>query len=143
MHKIILQIFMLVLFSCGQKSDKEANQSKTGFPLDTTKIEFKEKMHNFGELVAGEIVVCTFKFTNRGVSDYVIENIESDCGCVTTEFSEEPVKSGKTGLIEVEFNSSGMFGKQFKTIEIHGNSKELKHLAIFAEVKNEQIEIKY
>jgi hypothetical protein len=42
---------------------------------------------------------------------------------------------------EVEFNSSGLFGKQLKTIEIQSNSKEPKHLIIFAGVENELIEI--
>jgi hypothetical protein len=35
-----------------------------------------------------------------------------------------------------------MIGKQLKTLEIQSNSKEPKHLIIFAEVENEQFEIK-
>ena len=43
---------------------------------------------------------------------------------------------------EVGIKSAGLFGKQLKTIEIQSNSKEPKHLIIFAEVENELIEIK-
>ena len=100
-------------------------------------------MHNFGSLTAGEIVVYTFKFTNTGNANYLIDKTYSDCGCVKTSYTKEGIKPGKTGIIELEFDSSGMVGKEFKTIEIHGNSKELKHLAIFAEVKNEILKIKY
>ena len=69
-------------------------------------------------------------------------NTESDCGCVLVHFSKDPVKPGEKGKIEVEFDSSGLFGRQLKTIEIQLNCKEPKQLIIFAEVKNELIEIK-
>ena len=67
----------------------------------------------------------------------------SDCACINASFKQEAIKPGKQGRIEVEFNSAGTAGREYKTIEIYGNSKELKHLAIFAEVNNEIIDIKY
>ncbi|MEN8117247.1 MAG: DUF1573 domain-containing protein [Bacteroidota bacterium] len=143
MYRTVFLLVTLVLFSCSQKSTKENNQDKSPLPIEKTEIVFRETMHNFGELKAGEIVVVTFQFTNNGPTDYIIENINSGCGCIKTEFSKQPVKQGNSGLIEIEFDSSGLFGKQLKTIEIYGNSKELKHLVIFAEVKNEQLEINY
>ena len=100
-------------------------------------------MHDFGILQSGEIVVFSFTVTNTGNSELKIKNVEADCGCVHAEFLKEPVPPGKTGLIEVEFDSSGLFGRQFKTIEVHANTKKPKQLAIFAEVQNEQLEIKY
>jgi hypothetical protein len=53
------------------------------------------------------------------------------------------VKPGEKGWIAIEFDTSGLTGREYKTIEIRGNSNELKHLAIFATVKNEIIEIEY
>jgi hypothetical protein len=44
---------------------------------------------------------------------------------------------------KVEFDSSGLFGKQIKSIVVHANKKKPKQLAIFAEVQNKQIEYKY
>lgn len=141
MHKIAFLFFLLVLFSCGQKAPKEISSKNK--PVENTSIEFKEKMHDFGQLTAGEIVLFSFEFTNTGNADYSIKNIHSDCACVTTHFDKKPIKPGEKGRIEVEYNTAGLVGKEFKTIEIDGNSKELKHLAIFAEVKNEIIDIKY
>ena len=111
--------------------------------IGITESEFNEEMHNFGPLQSGEILVYTFIFTNTGDIDLIIDNVETDCGCIHAKFSKDPIKPGKTGFIEVEFDSSGLFGKQFKTIEVHANTKKPKQLAIFAEVKNEQLEIKY
>jgi hypothetical protein len=145
MSKLLFIIFVFILFSC---SPQKGNQKKAEIivsekPTGTTEITFNEEIHDFGELISGEIVVATFVFTNLGKHNFVIEKIESDCGCVQVEFSKEPIKPSETGIIEVEFDSSGMFGKQFKSIEIHANCKEPKHLAIFAKIINEQLKIKY
>ncbi len=145
MNRFLFVIFVFTLFSCSpqkgnqKKPDINISEKSTGI----TEITFNEEIHDFGQLISGEIVVATFVFTNSGKHNLVIKKVESDCGCVHVNFTKEPVEPGKTGLIEVEFDSSGMFGKQFKTIEISANSKEPKHLAIFAKIINEQLEIKY
>ncbi|MCY1722804.1 DUF1573 domain-containing protein [Prolixibacteraceae bacterium Z1-6] len=141
MRAIGLFLAVLILFGCAQQQKNEAPKELKDREITT--IEFKEEMHSFGELSAGEIVVFTFEFTNTGATDYWIEEINSDCGCVKTNYKKEAVKPGKNGRIELEFDTSGLIGREFKTIEIIGNSKELKHLAIFAEVKNEILDIKY
>jgi len=139
MNKIISVLFILLLFSCTEKKTKpETTKIK-----ELTEIAFEENSHDFGFLNSGEIVVYSFVFENTGKSDLIIENAEADCGCIHAEFPKEPIKPGEKGKIDVEFDSSGMFGKHLKSIEIQSNCKETKHLVIFAEIKNEQIEIKY
>jgi len=141
MNKIFGVIFLVVLFSCTSNStQKETTSVQT---TANTTIEFTNDTHNFGTLEAGEIVVYTFEFTNTGNFDDRIEDLDCTCGCVNTSFSKEPVKPGEKGRIEVEFDSAGLAGREYKTIDVHGNSNELKHLAIFAEVKNELLDIKY
>lgn len=137
----LIIVVAILLCSCGNKSQRGNKQII--LPEEKTSIEFKEKAHNFGQLIAGEIVIHSFEFTNTGEYDYWIENVVADCACIHTRFKKELVKPGEKGRIEVEFNSAGTAGKEYKTIEIYGNSKELKHIAIFAEVKNEIIDIKY
>lgn len=134
-------ILLFVLLSCSGMSEKaQKDQPKTAAH---TTIEFDKESHNFGNLKAGEIVVYTFEFTNTGESDFMISSLECTCGCVNSNFIKEAVKPGEKGWIEIEFDTSGLAGREYKTIEVHGNSDELKHLAIFAEVKNELLEIKY
>ena len=142
MKNVLFILVVVFLFSCGNKNAKntDAAQQETN---GLTEFEFTEEMHNFGSLQSGEIVVYTFEFKNSGENILMIKNVETDCGCVKANFSKEPVLPGKIGVIEVEFDSSGLWGKQFKTIEIHANTKKPKQLAIFAEVKNEELEIKY
>lgn len=139
-------IFLIFgLLSCAEKKSpkiKESNQE-----LNETEqlphIEFDSEMHDFGLIKSGEILTYSFVFTNLKKADLIITKAEADCGCIQTTIPGKPVKIGEKGIIEVKFNSGGMIGKQLKTVEIQSNSKELKHLIIFAEVENEQIEIKY
>ncbi len=140
-----LTLFMLTitLLSCTQKAEKKRDVTSSSAEPGNTEIVFTEPSHDFGKLEAGEIVLFSFVFTNEGPNDYLIKELHSDCGCVKTNFPEQPVKPGETGVIEVELDTSGLVGREYKTIEVLGNTKELKHLAIFAEVKNELLEIKY
>ncbi|WP_167618390.1 DUF1573 domain-containing protein [Maribellus sediminis] len=143
MNRVFVSILLFLTVACTGKSPQEKSAQKVETPLQNTSIEFTELSHGFGELKAGEIVLHTFEFENTGSHDFVIESIETDCGCVHTNHIQERVKPGEKGWIEVELDTSGLVGREYKTIEIHGNSKELKHLAIFATVKNELLDIKY
>ena len=145
MKRVLFLAYLFFMISCVQNKEKQGTtkNSISEKPAGITEITFNEEIHDFGKLVSGEIVVSTFTFTNSGKQNLTIKNIDAGCGCLQVKYPKTTVKPGKTGLIEVEFDSSGMFGRQYKTIEIHANCKEPKHLAIFAIVKNENLEIKY
>ena len=143
MKAIAFVALIFVLVSCSEKNQNVKNEQKQE---NTTgkipKIEFDEETHDFGLIKAGEILTYSFQFTNSGGSELVITNAETDCGCIDANVVETSIPPEKKGIIEVKFNSAGLFGKQLKTVEIQSNSKETKHLIIFAEVENEQIEFK-
>lgn len=132
-------LLIVFLFSCSGGKPKPENLTVNGL----TEIYFEETSHDFGMLTAGEIVVVDFVFENRGTNLLKIEKAESDCGCVHAKIPDTLIKPGEAGKIEVQFDTSGLYGNNLKSIEIYSNSKEPKHLVIFAEVKNEQLEIKY
>ncbi|WP_319503183.1 DUF1573 domain-containing protein [uncultured Draconibacterium sp.] len=143
MYKLAFIFLIIFLVSCEANKNNNTIQKQNTEELAPTEITIDEAVHNFGQLKAGEIVLHTFVLTNTGDNDFVIESLETDCGCVEAHFKNQPVKPGETALIEVEFNTAGLVGREYKTIEVLGNSKELKHLAIFAQVENELIDIKY
>jgi len=116
-------LFPLLLIGCtllsgSCKEKKTAPQSET---QGTTEIEFRQKHFNFGKLAEGEIVTHTFHFKNTGRENFVIKAIESGCGCTTVEYDKKPVPPGQEGKIEIAFNSSGRYGKQYKEISIFAN----------------------
>ena len=144
MNRIIFISLFFAVFSCTEKkpyrnSNPKLDKNKT---TQITQIEFDTETHDFGRVKSGEILTYSFVFSNQGEAGLIISKAEADCGCVQATIPVEPINPGEKGIIEVEFNSSGMVGKQLKTIEIQSNSKEPKHLIIFAEVENELIEIK-
>lgn len=143
MKNVLLLVLIIMQFSCSEKNSNNKNKEKSeNVTEQISKIEFDEEMHDFGNLKAGEILTYSFQFTNRGKTDLIINKAETDCGCIEAKFAKNTFFPGEKGIIEVIFNSAGLFGKQLKTVEIQSNSKEPKHLIIFAEVENEQIEIK-
>lgn len=111
--------------------------------LLATALQFETETHDFGQLKSGEKLSFSFVFQNKGDGPIVIKDAATDCGCISAKFPQKQINQGETGVIEVTFNSAGLFGRQLKTVEILWNSKELKHLIIFAEVENNQLEIKY
>ena len=142
MNKIVMILTLLVFVSCTGRNNnsKEWNTiNKSSFP----KIEFEKKAHDFGVIKSGERLIYNFVFTNQGQADLIIERAEVDCGCLNVVLPKKAIEPGQKGFIEIEFNSAGMIGKQLKTIELHSNCKEPKHLIIFAQVENKQIEFKY
>jgi len=85
-------------------------------------ITFKETEFDFGDIKQGDKVEHTFEFTNTGEADLMISTARASCGCTVPEFTEEPIKPGKSGKIKVTFNSAGKKGPTTKTITVVCNT---------------------
>jgi len=140
----LLLILIVGVFSCtrNKTADNKTSNQITDDTQQLTQIEFDTEIHDFGKVKSGEILAFSFVCINKGNADLMINKVESDCGCVQVKVPKQMIPPGEKGIIEVEFNSAGMIGKQLKTLEIQSNSKEPKHLIIFAEVENELFEIR-
>lgn len=84
---------------------------------------FEETVHDFGDMIQGERVVYGFKFTNIGGSDLVITRVSTSCGCTVGNYPQDPIAPGKTGIIEVSFDSKNRKGVQNKTITVLANTE--------------------
>ena len=90
----------------------------------TARIKFAKDTHDFGDFAQGEIVTHTFKFKNTGDKSLLIQNIETSCGCLSASYDKKPIPPGEEGSIEVQFDSKGQYGKQYKIITIFANIPE-------------------
>lgn len=88
-----------------------------------TKIEFKESEFDFGNLTSGETATHTFKFKNAGKEPLVISNAKGSCGCTVPTWPKEPIAPGKSGEIQVKFDSKNKTGKQSKNVTITANTE--------------------
>lgn len=100
------------------------------------KIVFETDMHDFGQLMAGEVISYSFKFTNTGNADLVISGCDASCGCTVADYPRERIAPGKTGYITVSFKSQGMSGMQMKEIIVASNAQPARtRLRISATVR--------
>ncbi len=137
-------ILLIILFGCsGQNDQKTKRGSSVPFQKEAPVLEFTEEIHNFGTLRSGEIVLYTFVYKNTGKGKLEISEVESGCGCLTVEPLEKTVLPGETGRIRVVFQTAGLFGTQFQAFRVLFKQEGIEmHLAVAAEVLNEDIEYK-
>lgn len=90
-------------------------------------IPFTEKTHDFGEIREEKgPVKHKFTFTNNTRQPIVIEHVEVNCGCTTTDFSRKPVMPGQTGYLTVTFDPANRPGVFSKTIAVAANNNTLQ-----------------
>ena len=87
------------------------------------RFQFEETEHNFGKLIQGEKVSYSFRFTNTGGSDILINKVSTSCGCTVGNYPKTPIKPGESGSIDVTFNSYHKKGHQNKTVAIMANTE--------------------
>ncbi|PWL37499.1 hypothetical protein DKG77_15930 [Flagellimonas aquimarina] len=103
----------------------------------TAKIEFKSETIDYGEIEKGSDGVRVFEFTNTGSVPLVISNVKSSCGCTIPKKPEDPILPGKTGQIQVKYDTKRV-GPIRKAITVTSNADTpTKVLKIKGNVKAE------
>lgn len=117
-------IFVLLFSIAGFGQDKTSATANTAVATNpkAPEITFEKTTHDFGTVKKGTPVVYKFKYKNTGKEPLIIFDCRAGCGCTTPKCSKEPLKPGKTGFIEVHYDSMrvGHFGKE---IMIKSNAK--------------------
>lgn len=152
MYKYCIAILFIGLVSCKNDKPQESNSKllspslvanpNTAEGVDANKlnampvISFKDTLHDFGNLNAGEIGSYEFEFTNTGRSPLIISEAKASCGCTVADYPKTPIAPSATEKMKVTFNSAGKSGHQEKAITITTNAKRaVNYLYIKAEVK--------
>jgi hypothetical protein len=68
------------------------------------------------------VVEHTFAFTNTGKKPLLISNARSTCGCTVPDWPKEPIMPGKSGVIQVRFNTENKAKEQVKPVTITANT---------------------
>jgi hypothetical protein len=156
MKKLVFAMFMLSLVACNNGTDSETTATQDSNLLSTDLVtnpstaegaakedlenmptmDFKDTVHDFGNLVEGEVGSYDFEFVNNGKKPLIIAGASGSCGCTVPEYPHEPVPPGKSGILKVKFNTQGRPGHQEKSVTINTNTYRGTHmLYIKAEVK--------
>src|SRR5690606_28702958 len=70
------------------------------------KIEFKSDTIDYGTIEKGSNGVRVFEFTNTGDAPLIISQVTSSCGCTIPKKPDGPILPGKTGQIEVKYDTN-------------------------------------
>ncbi len=109
MKKFVALVMFIALGTALNAQDKVA------------KIEFKESVIDYGDIERGSDGVRVFEFTNTGNIPLVISNVTSSCGCTIPKKPTEPIAPGKTGVIEVKYDTNRV-GPIRKTVTVTSNA---------------------
>jgi hypothetical protein len=131
MKKLFLGLMaagMLLVACHSNPSGATASNGTTAAATDLPVMKFETIHHDFGKIIAGDLVTYEFKFTNAGKSPLVISDAVASCGCTTPVWPRTPIKPGDSGSIKVTFNSAGKMGLQDKQITITANTNPAQNL---------------
>lgn len=121
--KFALALCLVVfVFSCKQRNANINTSSNSVAVSGTPQVRFETEMHDFGEVVEGEKVSFSYKFTNLGKAPLVIKSVASSCGCTVGEYTKDSIKPGSQGDVTVSFDSWRRVGFQQKSVTVNMNT---------------------
>jgi hypothetical protein len=101
----------------------------------TAKIEFKTETVDYGEIAKGSDGIRVFEFTNTGNAPLIISDVRSSCGCTIPKKPENPIMPGKTGEIQVKYDTNRVAPIRKAITVISNADTPTKVLKITGEVK--------
>lgn len=97
----------------------------------STRIEWENDRHDFGEAATGEVLEYKYWFRNVGTEDFIISKVKPTCGCTSPDWTEAPVPPGKRGYVSVRFNTAHKTGHQQKAVTVFGNTEPAGKILTF------------
>lgn len=90
-----------------------------GFAQLADPLFFKEKIHDFGEILEQQgNADYEFVFTNNSGRPVRIISVQASCGCTTPAWTKEAVAPGKAGFITASFDPKGRPGYFNKSLTV-------------------------
>lgn len=114
---ILCTMGLIALFSAkAQTPELAPGQMPPSAPAQATHpefIQFKEDVHDFGNVRQGTPVSYVFEFKNVGDKDITLVNVQASCGCTSPNWKGGIYKPGESAQITATYNaaSEGMFNK--------------------------------
>jgi hypothetical protein len=97
---------------------------------EAPKIEFEQKLFDFGVISQGDTIFHTFNFKNNGTAPLSILSAVGSCGCTVPSYSKTAVAPGESGKVDVKFNSAGKLGGQNKTVTLITNDLTARQIIL-------------
>ena len=113
---------VLILFVIFGISAQNTLTSAVVDSANMPEIAFDKVVHDYGTIELNGNGDCKFEFTNTGKEPLVLTNVRSSCGCTVPSWPKEPILPGKTGTIDVKYNTSRA-GAINKSVVVTSNAR--------------------
>ncbi len=121
MKKVVFTCLMMLFVVFGLNA-QNAIATAVVDSANMPEISFSKLVHDYGTIELNGNGVCQFEFTNTGKEPLVLSNVRSSCGCTVPSWPKEPILPGKTGVIDVKYNTSRA-GVINKSVVVTSNAK--------------------
>ena len=137
-HLLSVLVLALCLFTaCGDKGSGNLSTDLVNSPKSASEnsekqavITFYKTEHDFGDVLQGEVVTCSFHFTNTGNVPLLISQVSTSCGCTVGDYPRDPIAPGKSGVIKATYDSKGHHGFQKRTLTVMSNTMPSNNVLI-------------
>ena len=98
----------------------------------TAQIEFlSEVSYDYSDVGADDTVKHWFVYRNTGSVPFIINKVETQCGCTSARFSKEPLAPGDTDSILITLVQKGLVsGYLYKNCWIYSNVDSVYRLTM-------------
>lgn len=111
----IKELYMKIIQGQPIREEKETIQTQVAMP---------ETSFTFGDFPWQAAQTHSFEVKNTGNKPLVIQDVTTSCGCITVDFTKEPVQPGGAAVVTVTYKADR--AEYFnKTITIYGNAEQL------------------
>lgn len=91
-------------------------------------IIWKNTTFDFKSIKMGPDAVATYEITNKTKTPVTITAVQPGCGCTSGEYTKEPIKKNKKGIIKLIYHTKdrpGGFTKHATVTLSDGSTKDL------------------
>ncbi len=96
-----------------------------GIIKDEQKAKEDIYTHDFGKVKEGEVVKHSFEFKNETKNILNIKEVNSSCGCTSSEVKKKKLLPGESTYIDIKFNSKGYSDQRQVTQYIYVNTDDI------------------
>jgi len=120
MRKLIASFVVLFASVTIMNAQEPAKAEQPANP-NAPKIEFTNKVINYGDIDYKADSNREFEFVNKGKEPLILTSVRASCGCTTPSWTREPIAPGAKGIIKVKYDT-GRVGNFTKTITVQSNA---------------------
>jgi len=113
--------------------DEPVNKKKKKQNAPKANVVWMNSKYELPNITKGDILFLPFKYTNYSDIPYVMDKIQSNCNCVTTQIPTEPLLRNESNTLMLSIDTGKLTSNQTVTILIYDNSSPTGKTYLFVD----------